>query len=485
MIKPERVTLTSHQLDRAVGAVLASAAGDALGSQYEFGPALAEDVVPVMGVGSFGHAQGEWTDDTAMAMPILSVLAEGGSLLDSAMLQRVVADWVEWSGTALDVGAQTRAALGRLHGDHSETNAWSVSERLHQMHGRSGGNGSLMRTGPVALGFLAPGDETALVDAAGRIAQLTHWEPDNVDASALWCLAIRHAILTGELDIRAGLAWIPTERRDRWGALIDEALVAGAHPRSFRTGNGWVVRAFQSALAAVAGATGVRDALERAVRGGGDTDTVAAIAGSLAGARWGGTQVPLTWQRKLHGWPGIGADEIVRRAVLAARRGRTDRLGWPTAPVVQSGHLRHTAPVRHPFDDGVWLGSQNALAELPASVEAVVSLCRVGTAEISGAVEGLRVWLIDEKGANLNLDHTLADAAALIAELRSEGKEVFVHCAEARSRISAVAALYGVQYRGTPVVEVWAGLRATLPYFAPGQYFRDAVDRILAASPAN
>ena len=60
---------SAQQLDRAVGAVIASAAGDALGSQYEFGPSsptTSRRVRP-----PFGHAIGEWTDDTSMAMPIL------------------------------------------------------------------------------------------------------------------------------------------------------------------------------------------------------------------------------------------------------------------------------------------------------------------------------------------------------------------------------------------------------------------------------
>jgi hypothetical protein len=137
----------------------------------------------------------------------------------------------------------------------------------------------------------------------------------------LWSLAIRHVILSGTLGICHGLDWIPTERRARWGEKIAEALVPGAHPRDFQQGNGWVVRAFQAALSAVGGGTSLRDVLERAVRGGGDTDTVAAIAGSLAGAVHGGSAVPASFVRSLHGWPGLRADDLTRLAVLAARHG--------------------------------------------------------------------------------------------------------------------------------------------------------------------
>ena len=60
--------LSAIQLDRAVGAVLASAAGDALGSQYEFGPPLPDDARVTFGRGALGHAKGEWTDEIVYAM---------------------------------------------------------------------------------------------------------------------------------------------------------------------------------------------------------------------------------------------------------------------------------------------------------------------------------------------------------------------------------------------------------------------------------
>lgn len=313
--------LDPARLDRAVGAVLASAAGDALGSQYEFGPALPDDAPVTFGRGALGHGLGEWTDDTAMAVPILQVLAEGRSLTDPEALADVVQGWLRWMPTSPDVGAQTRAVLSGLGPDATEQDAREAARRHHEARGRSAGNGSLMRTGPLALGYLADGAEAALAEAAGRVAQLTHWEDDNVDACVLWCLAVRHAILTGRLDPAVGLPWVPEERRTRWAAILEEATAPGSHPRDFQDQNGWVVMALQAALSAVAGATGLVDALERACRGGNDTDTVAAIAGALAGALWGASAVPAEWRTVLHGWPSLRADDLERLAVRAVRRG--------------------------------------------------------------------------------------------------------------------------------------------------------------------
>ncbi len=308
---------SAQRLDRAVGAVVASAAGDALGSQYEFGPSLSDDVIPQFGTGCFGHAVGEWTDDTSMAMPILRALADGRRMEDEATLDGIVSAWRDWSRTAKDVGTQTRSVLSHLT-EPTAAAALDRSEGLHRRTGRTSGNGSLMRTGPLALGYLDR-DEAALAFAAGQIARLTHWDDDNADACVIWCLAIRHAVLTGELDVRAQLTWLPRDRRASWARILDEALEPGIHPRAFRDGNGWVVRALQGALAAVAGARSLRDAVERAVRGGGDADTVAAIAGSLAGAVYGGSAVPLAWKRRLHGWPGLRAEDLVRLGERAAR----------------------------------------------------------------------------------------------------------------------------------------------------------------------
>jgi hypothetical protein len=52
----------------------------------------------------------------------------------------------------------------------------------------------------------------------------------------------------------------------------------------------------------------LRLALDAAVRGAGDTDTVAAIAGGLLGAAYWASAVPAEWRRVLHGWPGSDMD---------------------------------------------------------------------------------------------------------------------------------------------------------------------------------
>lgn len=478
--------LTAQQLDRAVGAVVGSAVGDALGAPYEFGPTHPDDFIPQFGPGKGGEQPGGWTDDTAMAIAILDTLAVGLDVDSDAGIQSVIDRWYRWADKdGRGIGIQTIQVLSGARGDRTESGLLRSSEAVHTRTGRSGGNGSLMRIGSLALGYLGPDAERALQSAAERVTRLTHWESDNGAAATIWSLLIRRAILTGELDHWGvtDLVADGTGRHSRWFRIIDTAQAA-THPREFSDGNGWVVKAFQAALVAVEGATDFRDAIHRAIRGGRDTDTVAAIAGALAGAKWGASQIPLAWQRKVHGWPGYTANDLSRLAILAARGGEPDRHGWPAGPTVLNPHFRHTDPVRHPFDDGVWLGSQSALAKLPPAVSAVVSLGRLGTREVPEGIESIRVWLIDADGENLNLDFTLADATDIIAELRAEGREVFVHCAEARSRTSAVAALYAARHRSIPLDQAWSALdgrhgRGVLPYYDPAPFLTDAVARII------
>jgi ADP-ribosyl-[dinitrogen reductase] hydrolase len=300
-------------LDRARGVLLGTAAGDALGAPYEFGPPLPEGT-PVTMSGD-DERLGRWTDDTAMAIAIAEVAAAGLDLRTTAAQDRIVTRWVDWAQDATDLGVQTRAVLAAVVG-RGAAGAREVAAALHQRTGRSGGNGSLMRTAPVALAYLD--DEDALVEAATALSALTHFDPEAGEACVLWSLAVRHAVVAGRLDVRRGLGRLAADRRAVWRDRIDAAEAAG--PADFPK-NGWVVQALQAAWSAIATtavpddpAQHLRRALESAVRGGRDTDTVAAIAGGLLGATYGAVAVPAEWREQLHGWPGMGAVDLATLA---------------------------------------------------------------------------------------------------------------------------------------------------------------------------
>ena len=319
--------LTTAQLDRACGVLLGTAAGDALGAGYEFGPPLAAGALVTMkGGGSLGWAPGEWTDDTSMALAVAEVGATGADLGGTAAQDAIIARWAGWAQTARDVGIQTAEVLGAARGG-TAAEALAAARDLHERTGRTAGNGSLMRTAPVALAYLA--DPEGLTQAATALSVLTHYDPEAGEACVLWCQAIRHAVLSGDLDARAGLEYLPAGGRGTWARRLDEA--EQARPCDF-TRNGWVVEALQAAWCAIAttGAPGddpaavtfraghLQLALEAAVRGGRDADTVAAIAGGLLGAAYGASAVPARWRRVLHGWPGLTERDLIALATAIA-----------------------------------------------------------------------------------------------------------------------------------------------------------------------
>ncbi|MGH2687773.1 MAG: ADP-ribosylglycohydrolase family protein, partial [Actinomycetota bacterium] len=342
-------------LDRAVGAMLGLAAGDALGAAYEFGPRLTSP--PEMaGGGPFGWEPGEWTDDTQMALCIARVTGAG--------------------------------ELARRAAQHFAANPRGAA-----------GNGSLMRTAPVALAYL--GDEAAMAEAAVATSALTHGDRLAGEACVLWCTAVDRAVREGRIDgVREGIVLLEAPSRDAWHGWLDEA--ERVPPEAF-VPNGFVVRALQAAWSAIR-ATPVparmpclhlQRALERAVSVGDDSDTVGAIAGQLLGARWGASAFPLAWRAVLHGWPGYDTADLERVAILCARGGKADPVtGWPTAGTLLPYYRRWGATglvAGLEEDPGVRVGDALAAAA-DREADVVVSLCRMGAGDVEGR-EHHRVWL--------------------------------------------------------------------------------------------
>ncbi|MDE8588351.1 ADP-ribosylglycohydrolase family protein [Arthrobacter sp. NQ4] len=483
--------LSPPQNDRAAGVLVAMAAGDALGAGYEFSAPLPDGTeVTMRGGGPFGFAPAEWTDDTSMAIPIAEALLEqasDGGASSPAALTGMVRAWTVWAAEAKDVGAQTSSVIGAARrlaaASGREVRAadlTAVAADFHARTGRSAGNGSLMRTAPLALAYLDR-EPAELMAAARELSALTHADPDAQEACGLWCVAIRHAVLTGVLDVRAGLPLLPAARASLWLERIETA--ERSRPRDF-TRNGWVVEAFQGAWSAIhyaglsaAGPVHLRAALEEAVRGGRDTDTVAAIAGGLLGAAYGYTAVPFGWRRRLHGWPGLRARDLMVLGMELARGEGRWHLSWPRADRHDySMWSRTDSLVQHPHDDGVWLGgvrSREHVAEL--GFDAVVSLCRLGTLDVPvvSPEDHATFWVVDSavEDDNAHAAFVLEEAAAAVERYRAGGKTVLLHCVRAESRTPTVAALYGARVAGISALDALADLQRVLPGARPNPLF--------------
>lgn len=132
----------------------------------------------------------------------------------------------------------------------------------------------------------------------------------------------------------------------------------------------------------------------------------------------------------------------------------------------------------HPYDPGVRLSGVQRLDAPPDGVDAVVSLCRLGSVQVP---EPLRPGHVDFRlidsaapGANANVAFVLDDAARTVARLRDEGRTVLLHCVAAQSRTPAVAVAYGM-IRGVPLETALSDVRRALPECSPNAAFLAAL----------
>ena len=305
---------------RLSGAVWGHLVGDAVGVPWEGSrPADFLDLDEPLGLrGWRSHHQppGTWSDDGAMMLALLDSLLEAG--FDPADQARCYLRWADEGaytpdGDGLfDIGGTTQQALALLRRGTPAAAAGGIDEH-------SNGNGSLMRTLPIALVGRRL-DDAVLVEQAHRASSVTHAHPVSQVTCALYVLVARR-LLAGARDraacLRNAVAWLREHYRSRGDANAAKALERLlSWPE--RTGRGYVVDAFWSAWEAFERAHDYRGTTEIAVGYGHDTDSTACIAGGLAGLYWGLEAIPSEWLEGMRGKSIV--EPILRRLVAAARR---------------------------------------------------------------------------------------------------------------------------------------------------------------------
>ncbi|MFE6178592.1 ADP-ribosylglycohydrolase family protein [Streptomyces sp. NPDC056464] len=302
--------------ERALGAVIGSAVGDALGAPFEFGPEGAFSArFPEPGkggemCGGGGWEPGEATDDTQMAVLVGESLLECGGL----ELPDVFRRFRRWAAAEpKDIGLQTEAVL-------SSGDPWDMAAALHfQVSQRAAGNGALMRAATSAVHFARHGRATTM-DAARRLAALTHGDRAAWEGTAVFHELVRAALAGGDplTALPDTLEAVHPDHRDRYATV----LAPDWHPDRATEFNGAVWPCLGSAVWALRTTSSYEDAVRAAIDLGGDTDTVAAVTGGLAGAVYGIAAVPERWAAAVHvPLPGFGS-RVLRAQDLAelARR---------------------------------------------------------------------------------------------------------------------------------------------------------------------
>ena len=277
-------------LDRAKGALIGLALGDAVGTTLEFERRDTQPpVTDLVGGGPFGLAAGEWTDDTSMALCLAdSLLAAGG--LDVRDLTERFCRWREHgynsaTGECFDIGITTAGALDSFRATGEPL---SGSTDPH-----SAGNGSLMRLSPVAIRWWR--DPARAVEAARLQSRTTHGAPQAVEACALFAELLVEAIGGAPKET------VLRTRDWRGDAAIAEVAAGSwrAKERGAISSSGYVLHTLEAALWCVGRSGSIEEALILAANLAGDADTVAAVTGQLAGALWGMSGAPAAWLGKL------------------------------------------------------------------------------------------------------------------------------------------------------------------------------------------
>ena len=239
--------LTPAQRDRATGAMVGLAVGNALGSGYAFQPKPHPLEVRLRSGGLGPYALGEWADDTAMSLPILQAAAHGADLLEPATQDAIAAAWAGWVIGAKDTAPVIAKVLAAHDPDMGAESLRRAAVVLHASGTTAAGNSSLMRTTPIALAFLD--DPRATAQAARIYSDLTHGNPQAAQACILWNLAQREAILHARFDIRAGRDFVAEESRAHWETLFAQA--ESGMPQDFAIRNGWGAQMIQHVWSAI------------------------------------------------------------------------------------------------------------------------------------------------------------------------------------------------------------------------------------------
>jgi len=273
--------------DRAVGALVGLAVGDALGAPVEFCRRNTfEPVTDMRAGGYFKLPAGAWTDDTAMALCLGESLIAHPHFDQKDLLDR----FCLWAGEGVNTSTGVCVGIGqntlRVLGNYHRTGALLAPETRQ----KSDGNGAVMRLAPVAVRHWRNSIEAIRI--AALQSRATHYSELSAGASEALALILS--------DLISGVAWEDAVRpapAEHWPEGIRAIFAQNwqQRDRDSISSTGFVVHTLEAAMWAVDTTSSFAAALLKAVNLGDDADSVGAVAGQLAGARYGVSGIPRNW----------------------------------------------------------------------------------------------------------------------------------------------------------------------------------------------
>jgi poly(ADP-ribose) glycohydrolase ARH3 len=272
--------------DRFLGCLLGLAVGDALGGKFEAqsAGAVRARFPNIEALIAFPREEIWYTDDTQMAIGVAETLIARGEIIEEELCKAFVANYVPSRG----YGRGARAVLGAMEDGRDYR---QVAEQYFP--GGSFGNGAAMRVAPV--GLLFRDDRTRLRDQARLSALPTHRHPLGIEGAQLLALAVACASQMEHFDRTGFFAELRSAcESDSYRAKIEKAAKIESPDELIQLGNG--IEALESVPTAIASFALTPDSFESTISHviflGGDTDTLAAMAGAISGAYLGIPRLP-------------------------------------------------------------------------------------------------------------------------------------------------------------------------------------------------
>ncbi len=280
--------------DKQKGMLVGLAIGDTLGMPLEFKQRGSFTPIEALEEGGpFNLPLGYWTDDTSMALCLAdSILEKQG--YDSYDVMERYARWRDEgyrssTGVCFDIGTQVSAAVNR----YKEQATVPVSEQRTT----SAGNGCIMRLAPVVLASVSAGntleDTMHLSAISGRE---THYSQLAEEATALFGGVLYKAVrVTSKNEV--------LQFSDLGGSTKELATIlqqAKSKVADDLKPTGYVVDTLEVAIWAFMTTDNFKDGALKAVNLGGDSDTIGAVYGQLAGAYYGLEAIPIEWRSQLY-----------------------------------------------------------------------------------------------------------------------------------------------------------------------------------------
>jgi poly(ADP-ribose) glycohydrolase ARH3 len=281
------MTIPSHTLrDRFEGCLFGLAIGDALGGKFEAqsAEAIRARFPSVEKLIAYPQEEIWYTDDTQMAIGVCEALIEKGEIREEALCRAFVANYLPSRG----YGRGARAVLEAMEdgGDYRQ-----VAEQ--HFPGGSFGNGAAMRVAPV--GLLFRDDRRRLWEQARLSALPTHLHPLGIEGAQLLALAVSLCSVAEKFDRSAFFAEVLAACASaEYRTKIEAASRIQSPEELGELGNR--IEALHSVPTAIASFALTPESFEETIGNviflGGDTDTLAAMAGALSGAYMGVGRLP-------------------------------------------------------------------------------------------------------------------------------------------------------------------------------------------------